>query len=449
MSEIELYNNKEFLDIIKEDDATAFISYITTKNILDDIKENIAYRGERILFIVLQNGSINIFKYLVIEHKILDLFTNGIRIANLLHHVMIGYYNFMNNTEGYENNIHEIFQDYIVDNINIEEYINEFNSYRTTPLIDAIMSGHPDVVNFLIEKGANINQFIDIRNYKNNYKFYPIHLAIIFGYKKVVKCLLKNDADPDKKFVLSNGKSVFPHEIATMLKNPEIADILEKNGSIISNPIRLNRISEEFFNILNQFLPSVVSYHNDNLFFVKILIEKCHMNPNAKDRFSKTSLHIVSSYYKLSLTTQYLVEKADIEAIDKKGRTPLHYACNRCILPIVEYLVSKGANIKVEDNKKRTPLHYACRLGAIYTIEYLVSKDADIEAKDKEGKTPLDYALENNHRDIVRFLQEKKMEKIENEIQQSMEELEEVDFEENSIANIIEIDSENSQHSLE
>ena len=237
MSEIELYRDEEILKIIKEDDVRAFVDYITISNILVNITNNTNYLRE-ILFIVLQNGSANIFKYLEINYKILDsLKTFG--ITDILHHVMIGYHNLLNNKEGYINNIDEIFENYIINKINIQDYINKFSIYDTTPFIDAIMAGHLELVNFLLEHGADIDNRVSGNGQFGGFR--PIHLAIIAGNMELVNFLLEHGADIDNR-VPGDGQfgGVSPLHLAVMTGNIELVNFLLEHGADINSYISGN-----------------------------------------------------------------------------------------------------------------------------------------------------------------------------------------------------------------
>jgi len=67
-----------------------------------------------------------------------------------------------------------------------------YNSSNTTPLHAAASSGHVDVVQFLLDKGADINS-------KDQYGQTPLHDAADNGQKRMAKFLLDNGADVDAR----------------------------------------------------------------------------------------------------------------------------------------------------------------------------------------------------------------------------------------------------------
>ena len=78
------------------------------------------------------------------------------------------------------------------------EIINKYSNDGFPPLGLAAFFGHADIVQLLIEKGADVNA-----PSKNQMKVRPIHAAVAFGDKevgcKIAKILLENGADVKAK----------------------------------------------------------------------------------------------------------------------------------------------------------------------------------------------------------------------------------------------------------
>ena len=65
----------------------------------------------------------------------------------------------------------------------------EFGSLMNTPLHEASLNGHTDIVQFLLHKGADPNK-------RNSYGKTPLHVASSNGHKGVVQLLLEGGAEP-------------------------------------------------------------------------------------------------------------------------------------------------------------------------------------------------------------------------------------------------------------
>lgn len=135
-----------------------------------------------------------------------------------------------------------------------------------------------------------------------------------------------------------------------------------------------------------------------------------HANPNTTcDRHEETAVHafmkkadlyhIEGGYAKI--LDKCIVNKFDINAVNKYGETILHIAAAHGNLPAVAYLLSRGAEIHAADNYGRTPLHCAAVDTVTYSIvphgspktaAYLISKGANPRITDKKGETPFALA---------------------------------------------------------
>ena len=52
-----------------------------------------------------------------------------------------------------------------------------------------------------------------------------------------------------------------------------------------------------------------------------------------------------------------------------------------------------------------TPLHFAAQFGQLDVVKYLADLVPDVNVKDSKDKSPLDYAKENDHAEVVEFLE--------------------------------------------
>ena len=107
-----------------------------------------------------------------------------------------------------------------------------------------------------------------------------------------------------------------------------------------------------------------------------------------------------------------IIDDDNINAIGEDGTTPLLYAIEQKNFGIVKLLVSKGANVNKRGEYGVTPLYVACRDGLYDIAELLLKNDADpkIKAKgrfvNKDGHTAYDAAESNNHKKIMKLLDE-------------------------------------------
>ncbi|PCH53932.1 MAG: hypothetical protein COC21_05560 [Verrucomicrobiales bacterium] len=108
--------------------------------------------------------------------------------------------------------------------------VNATHGYwTTTPLHCAAYGGYNEVVELLIENGADVNAKIvnaKIENANDVNGMTPLHEATFGGYKEIAELLIAKGADV-------NAKSRFdgtPLDEAVRMKCTQIADLLRKHG---------------------------------------------------------------------------------------------------------------------------------------------------------------------------------------------------------------------------
>jgi len=146
---------------------------------------------------------------------------------------------------------------------------------------------------------------------------------------------------------------------------------------------------------------------------VKLILNKCDVNVNAKDDNDRTILHFVAcrtDYFKLA---KFLILENDtnIDEPDDDGVTPLYIACKSGNDRIVQLLIKNNADINFKKyNNKWTPLHVACKFTQVDVVRELLDNNAKVNIGDKENKTALhivcenDNECENDNRNIVQLL---------------------------------------------
>lgn len=119
----------------------------------------------------------------------------------------------------------------------------------------------------------------------------------------------------------------------------------------------------------------------------------------ARDEKEETALHIAVQQGFLDMTRILVDSGSDMDARDARGQTPLHLSIREGLsTAITSYLLSSGASVAVRDSYGDTPLSRACEGGIDPGfVSLLLGYGADPNSRDSAGNTPLMTALAQNN----------------------------------------------------
>ena len=230
-----------------------------------------------------------------------------------------------------------------------------------TPLYYAALNGRTEVVKYLIERGADVNETLSNR-------MSPLHVAAS-KYKEIVLLLVNNGADVN----LNSYDDSSPLHSAAYSGNIEIAEILLNKGAKINTPDNEGEtpLSEAVF--------------GKHKAMVELLLQR-GADVNAKNRDGWTPLHRASMHYPDDIAT--LLESHG--AVD---------------LPKDEAVI-KGNNIPfIPELLKKYPLHYTAWCGDLGKVKTILKKNPELlNSKDYSQSTPLLVATAAGKRNVVQFL---------------------------------------------
>ena len=165
--------------------------------------------------------------------------------------------------------------------------LNTGNRLQQTPLLLASFGGHADIVLFLIDKGAKIDQ-------PDSFGATPLHMAVLGSQTEIVELLVSKGADVNIK--TRNGK--IPLQMAFEKDAPDIVEVFIKQGLAVNSSI---------------------------------------------NQYGRTLLHEAAIMGKIK-TVSFLIDKgAALDAKDKAGKSPLDFALICDYPKVAELLISKGA----------------------------------------------------------------------------------------------------------
>ncbi|KAH8597784.1 hypothetical protein B0O99DRAFT_684495 [Bisporella sp. PMI_857] len=276
-------------------------------------------------------------------------------------------------------------------------YLETRSKWGNTALMFAARYGHSEVVQLLVDSGADINT-------SNKYGLTPILLAGYANQLAVIDLLLKHGSQIGVRVTTRYAKNAGPILVQGYAK---IIERLSSTGQDISVHMKAG----------NGYIPLLAAFEKGDYSLIKLSLEN-GANPNQLNGRGDSVLSIAAAAENLSLVRLLLDSDADVELKNDAGETPLIVASTlmptlrrtRCI----EALINHGANIEARDKGGDTALIKCARIRYLSNMRELVARGADIEARDTEGSTALmiyqisPYGDEDHHRMyMVQFLVQK------------------------------------------
>ncbi|KAJ4958928.1 hypothetical protein NE237_026039 [Protea cynaroides] len=132
----------------------------------------------------------------------------------------------------------------------------------------------------------------------------------------------------------------------------------------------------------------------------------CGSNPlsvNARDKHSRTPLHLAAWAGQTEVVSYLCKDKADVGAAAMDDMGAIHFAAQKGHLEVIRVLLASGVSVQASNRKGLTPLHYAVQGSHLELVKYLIRKGSNLSARTKAGKIPMDLA---NNEDIRSYLVE-------------------------------------------
>jgi ankyrin repeat protein len=274
----------------------------------------------------------------------------------------------------------------VVNLLGDEKNINSLRPDEDSPLVTAAARGHSEIVQYLIESGANMEFQSSMGDQGmaslGDTFMTPLGASARFGYEVVLSILLENGADVN---TVMRGSSFF-----------DLDDITALFWACEAGHVKIARM----------------------------LIEKGALL-DCQNGHRETTLMLASGPYpKMEIFKLLLHAGANVNISSRDGTTALSNAVvglcsevsdteNTGCMQIMQALLEKKANpnVVVKDSRDRrfgevdrSVLHEVVDVGNLAVTRLLLGNGADVNRTDKIGVTPLMIAANNNHQSIAQLL---------------------------------------------
>lgn len=258
------------------------------------------------------------------------------------------------------------------------------------PIHNAALNGDLSKVKSLLLKNSAL---LNVRDYSQST---PLLVATYAGKKDVMQFLLEKGAD----IYISNTLGMTPATVAAFQRRIDLLEMIRKykknttvkyaNADRVQNNVQQNELQEEkeLYNAI--YLCDISS--------VDVFLRK---HPERFDNKKINSLLVTAAISGDKGIIDFFVKKgADVNAREW-GWMPLHKAAENNNLVAVKTLLDFHADINCKANNGYTPLHLAATQGHAKIVDLLIKRGADVNAHDNYGNTPLNNAIKNNHKDVI------------------------------------------------
>ena len=232
------------------------------------------------------------------------------------------------------------------------DLVNSKNPDGVAPLHLCASSGNAEIMEYLLEKGADIH-------IRNKYGWTALHFAAHGGHKEIMELLAASGADVNATD--NYGLPILFR--AVQGSRAETAEFLLSRGADPNYRIDLG-ITPLFWavNAGDREMVELLEAHGGDL--------RCRMNDGG------TLLHLAASNGK-DETGRYLISRGlDVNAEKRYGVTPLHLAAVFGHMGMAGCLIENGARIDASSPYAGTPIHLAVAGGQDEMAEYLLSQGA-------------------------------------------------------------------------
>ncbi|OAL36633.1 hypothetical protein AYO20_03965 [Fonsecaea nubica] len=281
--------------------------------------------------------------------------------------------------------------------------INARNDLGETALLSAAKWGMDEVVKHLLNAPHNADIETQRQGAGRSYVkgFTPLMLAVYNGRLNTVKLLLNRGANRD--VVDQAGNPLF--YIAISRDKVGIVDFL-----VDKKPAEIAGTNKEY----PHDTPLHCAARNGSIKVASYLVDTAPALINARNEEGDAPLSLAVKEKPRDLEVRkkqcevvelLLNHKADINATDRKGRTPLHNSALAGDAEMIQKLVDVGAKTEYFDIEGQTALHCAVSVKDVASVEALLAGDSNIDCLDnRKGQTPLHHAVIGEDPALVRVL---------------------------------------------
>ena len=268
-----------------------------------------------------------------------------------------------------------------------------------TALSEAIHMGYDDVVNLLLDRGADLQLALDRGTKENEHFLTYVAKSEGASFVNIAQALLDEGVDPN----MTDKRRNHAVSLAVYNGNKEMVKLL-LNGGADPNKASIvpNRIDSANRSCFQYSLLYWATIHHEDI--VELLLD-AEADPNKADCWGRTPLVVATGKAGMHDVINLLLNKgADPNKSALFGITPLYQVAKNGNTDLVGLLLDKGADPNKAIRNGNTPLHCAASFGNKDMVKILLDRGAEPDKANKYGKTPLHVAERKRHEEVAKML---------------------------------------------
>ncbi|KAL8649382.1 MAG: hypothetical protein Q9226_005596 [Calogaya cf. arnoldii] len=284
--------------------------------------------------------------------------------------------------------------------------VNAKGADGKAPLHLAAMQGNPDIVQLLIDHGADINIATSLRGddmeRKYNGQRTPLHWACDRGHESCVRLLIKHGAEVNA----NNYSNRTPLLDALTGSHVSISKFLLENGASVKahdddgwTPLHQAATSSNAVDVINLLLDKGA----------EIEAKTFREQDGGLTRHSEATPLFLAAGVEEHTVKALMDRGADPRCRNIIGEMPIHVACWRGYASTVRMMLDAGIDIEEKDHLyEETPLLKAASTGQTHVLKLLLDRRANMDAVTQYGRNALVHAQlhrKEGNEEAVSFLE--------------------------------------------